>query len=695
MKPYSIQFPYGSVYFRKSNPPKKDWERDYAQAAEDGINIFRHWFIWGSIEVAPGVYDWEDYDRQLALADKYGIKTIIAEITTSVPEWAAARYPELFPKDHKLNTVYPEMGVSCATGGFFTGFCLDKPAARELAGGFLQELASRYKDHSALLGYDVANECYLSKDICYCEDTAESFRLWLRKKYPTIRELNQAWLKYSYTDFSEVFPPLKPGFFEESADWFSFRRDRLQENIRWKIGRLRDVDQKNLITAHGMAATLTSYSETGCDDWQSAKNAQVYGATWVQGRKGNEPWKQFCAMDLTRCAAKEKPFWHTEAQGGPLWLQPQLYGRSREDGRIPAPEDIRSWNLISMACGAGGMIYTRHRPLLDGPLFGAFAPYAMDGGRTECSRMASEIAKWANHSNQRELFEAKPAEGEVGILFVPECETASYLLSFYGNEQVYAAMMWGAYRGFFDHNIQADFVTIGDISSRKVIYFPYPVALTGEHARLLKDWVRDGGVLISEACPGYFGDRLHAGERQPNNGLEEMFGVSEKRVEFVPDLMEDMYFELMEETVCGGGYLQTYNLVGAKEAAVWQGDTIAAVNRFGSGKTLLIGTNISYCYYKNPGRMSCAVFSKLLDFAGISQAVKTSDREIIARIHQKADKRYLWILNPSASDKKTVITCNNLKEYGNIYWSGGSVERVEGNRLYLTVNARDGIILSI
>ena len=44
-------YPYGAVYFRKSHPPEEDWERDYAVAAEDGGNIFRHWFLWSAIEV--------------------------------------------------------------------------------------------------------------------------------------------------------------------------------------------------------------------------------------------------------------------------------------------------------------------------------------------------------------------------------------------------------------------------------------------------------------------------------------------------------------------------------------------------------------------------------------------------------------------------------------------------------------------
>ena len=44
-------FPYGAVYFRKSNPPEQDWERDHKTAAQIGMNTFRHWFMWSAITV--------------------------------------------------------------------------------------------------------------------------------------------------------------------------------------------------------------------------------------------------------------------------------------------------------------------------------------------------------------------------------------------------------------------------------------------------------------------------------------------------------------------------------------------------------------------------------------------------------------------------------------------------------------------
>ena len=85
-------FPYGAVYFRKSNPPAEDWARDHHTAAQIGMNTFRHWVLWSAIEVAPGKFDWADYDRMMDLAAANNIKVVIAEFTTTAPEWAFRKY---------------------------------------------------------------------------------------------------------------------------------------------------------------------------------------------------------------------------------------------------------------------------------------------------------------------------------------------------------------------------------------------------------------------------------------------------------------------------------------------------------------------------------------------------------------------------------------------------------------------------
>ena len=271
----------------------------------------------------------------------------------------------------------------------------------------------------------------------------------------------------------------------------------------------------------------------------AASKVQVYGYTWIQGRKGAQPWRNFFAGDLVRGAARGKPYWHAERQGGPLWMQPQVLGRDKDDGRVAEPEDIRLWSLSSFAAGARGMMNLRFRPLLDGPLFGAFGSYGMDGSRTPRSEMASRLAKWLNAPAQAGADGGAPgARRDIGLLMPPEVQEWDYLLSHEGRFDTYAAAMWGAYRGFFDLNVQADWVHPDDIDGYDALYFPYPIMFPKALAERLAAWVAAGGLLICEACPGYFGDRGHVGTRQPNHGLDRVFGAVEDEVEFMPDIAD-------------------------------------------------------------------------------------------------------------------------------------------------------------
>ena len=121
------QVPFGAVYFRKSNPPQEDWERDYGVAAEDGLNVFRHWFMWAAIERKPGVYDWDDYDRQMDLAAKNGIKTIIAELTHAVPDWAYRKFAHARQVRADGRPLTSNMGVSSSVS------CSSAPASTSRA----------------------------------------------------------------------------------------------------------------------------------------------------------------------------------------------------------------------------------------------------------------------------------------------------------------------------------------------------------------------------------------------------------------------------------------------------------------------------------------------------------------------------------------------------------------------------------
>ncbi|MFC6334367.1 beta-galactosidase [Paenibacillus septentrionalis] len=698
------QIPYGSVYFRKSNPPKADWERDYIVASEDGMNAFRHWFLWGAIETSKGEYDWSDYDIQLELAAQQGMRTVIAEMITSVPEWLAAEEPDLaytLSDGSKLKT---RMGVSTATGGFGNGssgvICLDHPKAKQYAASFLTELVLRYKDHPSLIGYDVWNECNYSPSVCYCHYTKEKFREWLLKKYGDLMTLNQAWRRYSYTSWEQVEPPVALAPYPEHEDWLQFRKENFYEQMRWRIELIRSLDPKGLIIAHGIAGSISHMALMGADDWAAAAEVDVYGFTWVASRKGNEPWKLWHAVDLTRSAANGKEFWHAETQGGPLWLQPQVIGRKKEDGRVASPEDIRVWQLTSFAGGARGIFFPRWRPLLDGPLFGAFGPYAMNGARTERSEMASTIAKWANAKEQRPLWEAKPLKGDIGLLILPEAQIFDHLLHSDGHQPLYSQAMWGAYQGFFDNHIQADWIRMDQVDQYKVIYLAYPLRMDQANVERLIAWIEQGGTLIAEGCPAYFGNLGRAGTVQPNYGLDEVFGAQECDVEFTPDLFDELTFGWNGNRIYGGGYRQAYSPLHGKVTGRYPDGKPAVIeNAHKKGRTFLVGSLPSEAYFRNKAHGNRMFFAELAAWAGVEPAVRIPDdvEGLHGRVHRSPNgDLMLWLINYSLNELETTIQL--AAAFGDyrldtVFWGDENGIRKRGNQLSVKLPSKDALIV--
>ena len=692
MKAKAPQIPFGAVYFRKSNPPREDWARDYGVAAKDGLNTFRHWFMWSTIERRPGVFDWDDCDRQLDLAAENGMATVIAEFTMAAPDWLQRKLAHCCQIDRHGKRMFTSLSPSVAVGGFGQGLggagtlTLNAPEVHEAVMGFLTELASRYKDHPGLYGYDVNNEVNYQPDFDYSDHTAAAFRVWLERKYGDLDTLATAWHRYSYADWDDILPPRMVQPYAEVLDWLKFRRDNFYGHVADKIETIRAVDPDAAIISHGIAGAVTALGLHGCDDWRAASQVDIYGYTWIAARKGNQAWRNIFAGDLIRGAARGKPFWHAERQGGPLWMQPQVQGRDRDDARVAEAEDVRLWSLASFAAGARGMMNLRYRPLLDGPLFGAFGSYALDGSRTDRSEMAASIARWLNAPEQAEAMQARPVRGEVGLLFVDETQLFDSILSAEGGFKTFSDSMWGAYRGFLDAGYQPDWVCPDDMDKYDVLYAAYPVMWPEEIAARVAAWVRAGGKLIAEACPAYFGDRGHVGVHQPNFGLDELFGATESHVEFMPDIAHRDRIDLGGIAQTCGGYRQVYAPTTGRPLARFEDVGVALVGHAaGQGATLLVGSHLSAGHFQalEQGKPDNAAWWRYAaDWAGCSRHAETGDSKLIARLHEAQAGRFLWIINPTRKARTALPAVGGAAAKGTPLWLDGASEgegyRIEG-----------------
>lgn len=688
-------FEYGAVYFRKTNPPRADWARDYTTAAEDGFTSFRHWFMWAGIEIEEGRYDWDDYDAQLDLAAQRGLSTIIAEHVAIAPEWAFSRFPEARYEHADGTRIDARMQPSSSIGGA-PGLCLDNDDVLERAGQFLTALAGRYRAHPGNGGYDVWNECNIDAGVCYCNATKGKFRQWLQARYgDDVRALAGAWGRY-YADWADVRPPQELGAYGQSLDWLLFRRDNAHRLMRWRVDTIRAADPDSPITAHGIAGTLGWGISRGIDDWRAAAEVDSYGFTFVASRRGDEPWKQALAVELVRSASRGKAFWHAEAQAGPLWLQPQVLGRPLEDGRIATPDDIRIWNLISMAGGVTGLYYPRWRPLLDGPLFGAFGGYGMDGSRTPRSHRQSEMARWATASENADLWQSQVVTAPVSMLFVPESQAFSLLLNH--SIKPYEHAITGAWRAFHDRGVLADLRQLPDLRDAKVAYLPFPMLLPQDWVQALVAWVHAGGILVCDGAPGWFGDNVHASPVQPRPELATLFGVTEESALFTPDLLRDLAFHGDGYTAFGGEVRQSF-VPTTGTAVGWYPDGAVAVvdHTYGAGRTRLVGTHAGTGYYAHPE--AGGFFDDTLRWAGVAPAVTVGDQRIVVRLHRGDGRTYLWLLNPAHEDVSTTVSWPEgtppAVPIGIRWGDKDSITPVGMEALEVRIPARDGLVLDL
>jgi beta-galactosidase len=706
--------PYGAVYFRKSNPPPEDWERDYETAAADGANVFRHWFIWSAIEVRPGRFDWADYDRQFELAQRHGMRVVVAEMAKT-PEWLVACHPECRTETRDGRRLSNEMNAASATSGR-PGLCLSHPVVQDGAASFLRALAARYRDHPALGCYDVWNECNVSHslihtgwerrrpmhylaDVCYCPACTSRFRRWLERRYGDLDVLNQVWRTYSYSDWSEVQAPRELGPWPSTLDWLRFRTDDGIEKLRWRVATIREVDPHTPIAAHGVAGSIGYLAGGGTDDWRSASEVDIFGYTWSTPLHGREPWRQFQAVDSVRCAARGKDVWDAEATAGPIWTLTDTMEGVVSYG-VPSPAQIRIERFQGFSAGANGVMHVRWRPLLDGPLFGAFGAYGLDGSRTDRAEMARRIGEWATAAAQRDVWRARPVRGDLGIVLAPETQVMVYAQR--GHALDYAHAAYGAARAFFASNLQADWVRLEDIDAYPLLYLPFPLMLEPATVERLSAWVAAGGELVCEGPAAYFGPTGRAGTRQPNLGLDELFGAREVRVAFDSGRAVRHTFALGAETLHGALVRQEFEPRRGVAAGYYSEGGVAAVaHRVGRGGTLLFGTVPALRMGEVGSGADPALvraYRQLFDRLGEQPVVTSSASEVTVRLHQGPDGLVLWATNPSERPLRvTASVADRFPSFSEVraLWGEEAEPERTGRAVTMTVGALDAAVLQL
>lgn len=215
---------------------------------EAGINcVSVGIFSWIHLEPEEGVYTFDWLSDIIDNLYQNGIYTVLATPSGARPVWMAKKYPEV------MRVI--EGGKRMEFGGRHN-HCYTSPVYREKVREIDTQLAKRFANHPGVILWHISNEFSGS---CYCPLCQEAFREWLKQKYGSLDNLNDAWWtdfwSHRYTDWQQILPPMTNGEVDIGGltlDWKRFTNDRTLDFYRMEKDAVHSVNPDIPVTTNLM-----------------------------------------------------------------------------------------------------------------------------------------------------------------------------------------------------------------------------------------------------------------------------------------------------------------------------------------------------------------------------------------------------------------------------------------------------------
>jgi len=315
---------FGAAYYAEYQR-RPALEADFDLMAKAGFSVIRVGeSVWSTWEPDDGRFDLDWLEPVLDAAHRHDIGVILGTPTYAVPMWLTRRYPEIAaetPAGHRVGWgARQEVNFAHA-------------AYRFHAERVIRQVIGRYRDHPAMIGYQVDNEPGLR--LLYNTDVFEKFVDWLRRRYGTVERLNEEWgLAYWSHRLSRWSDLCRPeGNFQPQYDlaWRRFQAELVTEFIGWQAGIVRE-----LTGGRGFVTTCISYEQPGIEDAELSRALDVASgnayyemqdslalpstlprSSGAMGWVVRGPWAVTQLADLMY-SSKQAPFLVTETNAGSI-----------------------------------------------------------------------------------------------------------------------------------------------------------------------------------------------------------------------------------------------------------------------------------------------------------------------------------------------------------------------------------------
>ena len=527
------RFLYGAAAYRPTNPPREEFRKHLTQIKHElQFDILRFQVQWNPIHSSPGKFDFQELDELMDLCDELGLLVFLEVSLQSAPYWLEEKAPETRYVNALGQPAELGPNESVQIGGY-PGLCFHHRPVLEAGERFLREVARHFARRESLLAYDCWNEPHLEPAwistwgnqgesmYCYCQESRDAFRRWLRTRYGDIETLNGTWGR-AYRSWKDVNPPGRRGNYADWLDWGRFWFDDLRDHMRWRYAVLREADADHLIMSHsGAVPPFVPRANAFIHNWKLAEPVDLWGTSFAPLYFNWDIADCAGVIDATRSAARGRPFWMNEISGG------ACYRGGFRRGPLPTTEDFKVWNWLSVCCGSKASVHWCYLEERTGPESGGFGLVRAGGQITGRARGAAETAGTLRRYSS--LFFDYLPQPQVGILYDPDNSMLMFAME--GEDLLVGQSHIGFYRAVWRSDNYARFVTfdsLEDLSGLKVLILPMCMILPEHAVDAIAEFVRDGGVLISEARTGQYDERGFNRSSVPAGRLSEVTGTLEE-----------------------------------------------------------------------------------------------------------------------------------------------------------------------
>jgi beta-galactosidase len=497
---------YGASYYHEYMPAER-LDKDVELMQKAGLTVVRLGeSTWSSWEPTDGHFEFAWMERIINRLHQAGIKVVLGTPTYSIPPWLYKKYPDI---------LLTRLGGQKADYGPRQNMDITNPHFRTHAERVIRQVVGHFKDHPAVIGYQIDNET--SSYGTTGPNVQAAFVEHLKARFGAIAELNRQWgLVYwgqLLNSWDEVPPRdgiLNPGW---KLEWERFQQNITTEYLAWQATIVNEYKRPGQFITHNFVGGV----RTNIDEYAIARSLDIAAVNpyhEVQDRlDGMGP---SLSGDLCR-SLKGNNYLVTETNA-------QTTGWDSKSQFPPYDGQLRLNVYSHVAAGADMVAYWHWHSLHYGQetYWKGVLSHDLEPNRAyeEVSRTAAELKRIGPH-----LVHAKK-NNRVALLYSIDSYHGIRFMPF-DSQADYLSLLHQLYGTLYRLNEGVDFVfpQSPDLTRYKVIVVPPLYVADDGLLERLAEFVRKGGHLLLTLKSGFTNENSTVRAQMAPGPLRKVAGI--------------------------------------------------------------------------------------------------------------------------------------------------------------------------